>query len=114
MKIRTKQFAIEVLQFADTLPNKRSLNVIVGQLARSAPSVAANYRASQRAKSSKDFINKLKICEEECDETLFWLDIMREGNFHNSVKSVELAKEANELVAIIVSSIKKARNNFKE
>ena len=111
LKLRTKKFAIEILQFVDSLPSKRSANIIATQVGRSGTSVAANFRASQRAKSTKDFINKLKICEEECDETLFWLEVLTEGNFYNSTKASELMKEANELVAIIVKSIQTTRSN---
>ena len=111
LKLRTKNFAIEILQFTDALPNKRSTNIIANQLGRAGTSVAANFRASQRAKSTKDFINKLKISEEECDETLFWLEVLQEGDFYRSVRSEELIKEANELLAIIVKSIQTTRYN---
>ena len=111
LKLRTKKFAIEILQFVDGLPNKRSTNIIANQIGRSGTSVAANFRASQRAKSTKDFINKLKISEEECDETLFWLEVLNEGGFYKSTKADELMKEASELVAIIVKSIQTTRQN---
>jgi four helix bundle protein len=111
LKLRTKVFAIEILKFVDTLPNKRSTNIIANQIGRSGTSVAANFRASQRVKSVKDFINNLKISEEECDETLFWSEVLNEGSFYKSAKSEELIREANELLAIIVKSIQTTRQN---
>src|ERR1700722_14523808 len=94
LKIRTKKFAIEILQLVDELPKKKSTDIIAYQLGHSGSSVAANFRASQRAKSTKDFINKLKICEEECDESKFWLEVLIEGKFHDSPKTQGLLKEA--------------------
>jgi four helix bundle protein len=114
LKLRTKRFAIEILQLVDELPKKKSTDIISYQLGRSASSVAANYRASSRAKTTKDFINKLKIVGEECDEAQFWLEALIEGKFHDEAKTQELHKEATELVAIIVKSIQTARANFND
>lgn len=111
LKKRTKKFAIEVLQLIDELPKKKSTDIISNQLGRSGSSVAANFRASQKAKSTKDFINKLKISEEECDESKFWLEVLTEGGFYNSAKAQELLQESNELLAIIVKSIITTRQN---
>lgn len=74
----------------------------------------ANYRASQRAKSTADFINKLKIVEEEADESCFFLEIILEINKSQDLKiEIEkLLKESNEILAIVVASIKTARNNL--
>ena len=66
---RTKRFAIECWKFCERMPKSREYNAFVNQLIRSSSSVGANYRASQRAKSTADFINKLKIVEEEIDES---------------------------------------------
>ena len=85
----------------------------VNQLIRSSSSVGANYRASQRAKSTADFINKLKIVEEEADESNFFLEILLEINKKEDLK-LEMntfLKEGNEILAIVVESIKTARNN---
>jgi four helix bundle protein len=111
LKLRTKQFAISILQLIDELPKKKSTEIIAYQLGRSGSSVAANYRACSRAKSAKDFIHKLKIAEEECDETQFWLEVLIDGKFHDEPKTKELHSEATELVAIIVKSIQTARAN---
>lgn len=90
--------------------------VLVKQLIRSATSSAANYRAACRAKSNTDFVYKLKIVEEELDESVFWLEILEE--FNQSEKLKELMTEADELIRIIVASIltlkKKSRSDIRK
>jgi four helix bundle protein len=87
--------------------------IISNQIIRSATSVAANYRASCRAKSPKDFISKMGIVEEECDETIFWLEIIEELQMINEIEElVAVKKEANEILAITVASIKTVRNKL--
>lgn len=110
---RTKQFAVDVWRLCSKLPHSREYNSYVNQLIRSSSSVAANYRAVTRAKSKADFINKLKIVEEEADESQFFLEVIDEINenleFRSELK--RLIKESDELVAIVVSSIKTARSS---
>ncbi|HMG14644.1 MAG TPA: four helix bundle protein [Saprospiraceae bacterium] len=80
LKLRTKRIGIEVIKLIDELPDKASSWVITKQIVRCSTSVGANYRAVCRAKSDADFINKLKIVEEETDETIYWLEIIEESN----------------------------------
>jgi four helix bundle protein len=110
---RTKQFAIDVWRLCSKLPHSREYNSYVNQLIRSSSSVAANYRAVCRAKSRADFINKLKIVEEEGDESQFFLEVIDEINDNLELLSEikRLIKEADELVAIVVASIKTARSS---
>jgi four helix bundle protein len=112
---RTKKFAIDCWIFCSKLPKTREYNAYVNQLIRCSSSVGANYRASQRAKSAADFINKLKIVEEEADESNYFLEILLEittiEKLNLNLEIEVLLKEANELVAITVSSIKTARIN---
>lgn len=112
LKDRTKQFAVRVAKLCDTLPAKPSFRAYINQLVRCSSSVGANYRASLRSKSSKDFIYKLQIVLEEADESLFFLELIRELGIDDGEIQF-LIKEANELVAIFVSSIKTAKNNLK-
>ncbi len=109
LKNRFKQWAINVVLFLRKLPNESVFKVVTYQLAKSASSSAANYRAVCRGKSGADFINKLKIVEEELDESLFWLEFIVgvEAKFRQDI--VPLYKEGDELLAIIVSSIKTMR-----
>jgi four helix bundle protein len=76
LKKRTKLFAIRVFKFINTLPKSKSIDVVTYQILKSSSSVAANYRAVCRGKSGADFLNKLKIVDEEADETLFWLEFI--------------------------------------
>ncbi len=109
MKRRTKQFALRVIRLVESLPRGRTADVIGNQLLRSGTSVGANYRAACRAKSNADFISKMGIVEEETDESLYWMELLIEAQIVESVKLASLMKEADELLAITVSSIKTAR-----
>ena len=115
LKVRTKQFAIDVWNLCSKLPQSREYNNYVNQLLRCSSSVAANYRAVSRAKSTADFINKLKIVEEEADESQFFLELIDQINTKNELilEVKRLIQEANEIIAIVVSSLKTARANSK-
>ncbi|WP_242670073.1 four helix bundle protein [Gramella sp. KN1008] len=78
LKERTKRFIIECWNFCAKIPHSREYNAYANQLIRSSSSVGANYRAAQRAKSDADFINKLKIVEEEADESMYFLELLIE------------------------------------
>lgn len=110
MKERTKQFAIDCWKFCQSIPQSREYNAFVRQLIRCSSSVGANWRASQRPKSTADFINKLKIVEEEADESMYWLEIFLEILPDQKAEINKLHKEANEIVSIVVASINKTRN----
>ena len=113
LKIRTKKFAIETIQFVNALPKSRSNDVVSYQLLKSATSVAANYRSALRGRSSAEFVSKLNIVLEESDESMFWFEVIKETNEKlNESKLKELFNESNELTAIFTSSLKTARNNI--
>ena len=109
-KDRTKKLAVRIIKMVDALPNSQVGAVIGRQIIRSGTSVGANYRAACRAKSTADFINKLKIVEEEADETLYWLELIVETGLLPAVKLSPLMQETNEIVAMTVSAIKSQRN----
>lgn len=109
LKNRTKSFAKEIISLCRKLPANREGMLIGNQIFRSGTSVAANYRAACRAKSGADFIAKLAIVEEEADETLFWLEIIKEIGIIDISATESIIKKSNEIIAIIVSSIKTAR-----
>jgi|SRR5687767_6935207 four helix bundle protein len=111
LKIRTRKFAVDVLNFVDSLPGRRSATILANQLGRSASAVAANYRAACRARSHAEFISKIGIVEEEADETAFWLDITTETFNANKDRVATLLKESRELTAIFTASSKTAKNN---
>jgi len=111
LKERIRKFGIRILKMSDCLPTCYSAQVISRQITRSASSAGANYRAACRSKSSRDFINKLKIVEEELDETEYWLSIIGEMQFLPAERLKEVKKEVNELLSIIVKSLKTAKTN---
>ena len=111
LKKRTKEFALRILRLVDTLPKTTAGRSLASQIVRSATSVAANYRAACRAKSTADFIAKMGIVEEEADETLFWLELLEESELVTAEKLTAIKQEADELIAITVASIKTARRN---
>lgn len=105
-KRRTKQLGLAVIRMTEKFPETRLAWVVKDQILRSALSVGANYRAVCRAKSDKDFINKMRIVEEEADETAYWLEIIEEFDLLKSDDLRELKREVNELVAMVVASIR--------
>jgi four helix bundle protein len=113
LKRRTKEFAKRIIGFCRTLPNNREGRLIGNQLFKSGTSVAANYRAACRGRSRADFIAKLGIVEEEADETLFWLEIINEMEIGDTDLVQSLMAESDEIIAIMVSSIKTARQEKK-
>jgi four helix bundle protein len=110
-KERSRQFAIRVISLVDALPQQRSADVLGKQLLRSATSVAANYRAACRARSTAEFIAKMGIVEEEADESQGWIEMIADAGLVKKERVEELIKEAGELTAMTVASIKTARRN---
>ncbi|MBL7887962.1 MAG: four helix bundle protein [Bacteroidia bacterium] len=107
LKQRTKNFAIQIFKFVDSLPKSKGVDVITYQILKSSSSVAANYRAVCKGKSGADFLNKLKVVDEEADETMFWLEFIKELEIKCDIQELDkLIKEANELVSIFSASIK--------
>ncbi len=113
LKHRTKKIGIDIIKLTEERSQNLSAGIICKQLIRCGTSIGANYRAACRAKSTADYINKLKIVEEEADETLYWLDIATELKMFNLEKLGKAMAEVNSIVAIIVSSIKTLRLKIK-
>jgi four helix bundle protein len=111
LNLRTRKFAVDILNFVDQLPNRRSANIIGNQLGRCASSIAANYRAACRGRSHAEFVAKIDVVEEEADETTFWLDIISDRN--NGLKETvsPLLNEARKLTAIFTAACKTAKQN---
>ena len=106
---RTKQFSIDCGHLISSLEMNIINRAYCAQLIRSSSSVGANYRATRRAKSNADFINKFKIVEEELDESLFFLELLVEFNKLKREQVALLYKEGEELLKIIVASLKSLR-----
>lgn len=111
MKKRTKQFALRVINLASALPENAVGRVITNQIIRCGTSVGANYRAALRARSSKDFINKIGVVLEESDESAFWMELMVEGKVMPENRVSSLLQEANELTAIFAATHKTLKVN---
>jgi four helix bundle protein len=114
LKQRTRKFALDVIKVVEKLPRDMVSEVLGKQLLRSGTSVAANYRSATRAKSSADFINKMSIVEEEADESLLWSDLLEASGRINAAVAQPVMKEAGELTAIAVASIRTARRTDAE
>ena len=110
LRNRFRFYCVRVIKLAETLPKSNSGQVIGRQIIRSSTSSAANYSAVCRAKSKRDFINKLKIVEEELDESEFWLDIIVKADLLRLDNVSPLIKETNELLSIIVASLKTVKS----
>jgi four helix bundle protein len=109
LKERTMLFALRVLDVVDALPRETKGWTIGKQLSRSRTSVAANYRAANRAKSTADFIHKMGTVEEETDETLFWLELIERSALLPADRLEGLKMEADQLLAIAVAPIRTAK-----
>src|SRR5438552_19084690 len=111
LQTRTKQFALQVIQFCERLPNDETSRILRRQLLRAGTSVGANYRAACRAKSKPAFISKMGDVLEEADECGYWIELLSEANKVNEKAAAPLLREANELVAISTTSINTAKQN---
>jgi four helix bundle protein len=109
LKDRTKRFAVDVMQLCRELPTTVDGRSVGQQLIRCATSVGANYRASCRARSRAEFIAKMGTVEEEADESLYWLELIVDARLATPDRVKRLMKEADELTAIFVASIKTAK-----
>ena len=106
MKLRTKKFSLMIIDLAEKLPKTYIVKVVANQIVRSGTSVGANYRAVCRGRSDREFISKMNIVLEEADETLFWLEVIKEKLWISKTELETIWKEGNELTAIFVSSLK--------
>lgn len=115
IKERFRQYSVRIIKMVDNIPaNRVSAWAIAKQIVRSGTSPAANYRAACIAKSEKDFLNKLKMVEEELDETLFWLQLMVDVEIFPNEKLAPLIQETNELLNMIVKSIISTRRHLSQ
>ena len=104
LKARTESFGLQIIQFVESLPTTQTTQIIGKQLVRSGLGVGANYRSACRARSPADFVSKIRVTEEEADETCYWLGLLRKSNIANGGLTERLMKEAEELTAIFTAS----------
>ena len=109
LKMRTKEFALQIIRLFRSLPRTEEARVIGKQILRSGTSVGANYRAACRSRSKAEFISKISIVLEEADETVFWLELLSQAEIISTIKIASLLTEANELTSIFVSSLRTSK-----
>ncbi len=109
--LRTKAYALRVINVVQALPPTDVARILGKQRLRSGTSVGANYRAACRARSRADFLNKLKIVEEEGDESLYWMELMVAAGCLPQRRLATLLREGDEIVAIVVSALKTLRRS---
>ena len=109
LKARTKEFAKRVINLCRKLPRTEEARLVRNPIFRAGTSVGSNYRAACRGRSKADFISNLGIVLEEADESLYWMEIIVETNIMKANLLTALMKEANELIAIFVTSLKTAK-----
>ena len=108
-KRRTKAFALRVIRLVDSLPTSRRADVFARQLLRAGTAVGANYRAACRARSAAEFVAKMGVVEEECDESLYWMELLIEAGIVQEERLSDLMTEADAILAMVVTSIRAAR-----
>jgi four helix bundle protein len=108
-KQRTKAYGLRIIRLVESLPDTFVAQRLGDQLLRAGTSTGANYRAAARAKSRADFISKMGTVEEECDESLFWMEMLIDSRIVPAHKIEALMGEGNEILAITVASIRTAR-----
>jgi four helix bundle protein len=113
LKTRTKSFALRIIKLYSALPKTTEAQVIGKQILRSGTSVGAHYREAHRGKSTPDFISKLEGALQELDETAYWMELLVESTIVPENRLAELLKETDELIAILVTSVKTAKSKSK-
>ena len=109
LRQRTKKFALNIIYLYRQLPRSAEAYILGKQVLRAGTSVAANYRAVQRARSKAEFVAKLGIVVEEADETQFWLELLQESGLVQNEHLEHLQREIGELVAMFTASLKTAK-----
>ena len=113
MQERMTVFAVRIVKMVDSLPSTVAGKALARQIVRSGTSPSANYRAACLAKSDKDFLNKLKMVEEELDETCHWLDIIMRSEMLSVSRLQPLHQECKELLSMVVKSVKTTKTRLK-
>jgi four helix bundle protein len=107
---RTKTFALNIISLFSQLPKgRREAQILGDQVLRSGTSVGAHFREAQRAKSNLDFISKIEGGMQELEETAYWLELLAETGLCSSKDLVSLKQEADELMAIFVTIVRKTK-----
>src|SRR3989442_4595462 len=106
---RTKAFALRMLRLYISLPKTTEAQILGRQVLRSGTSVGAHYREATRARSTAEFVSKIEGGLQELEETAYWLELLADSGIVPASQLHDLRQEANELTAILVSSVKTAK-----
>lgn len=106
LRVRTKAFALRIVRLYVALPKSMEAQVIGKQVLRSGTSVGAHYREATRARSTAEFVSKIEGGLQELEETIYWLELLADAEIVSAARMSELSREADELIAIFVSSVK--------
>ena len=106
---RTKAFALRILRLYISLPKTTEAQILGRQVLRSGTSVGAHYREATRARSTAEFVSKIEGGLQELEETAYWLELLADSRIVPETQLIDLHKEAEELMAILVSSVKTAK-----
>jgi four helix bundle protein len=109
LRMRTKQFALRIIRLYSLLPKTTVAQILGRQLLKSGTSVGAQYREAARSRSRAEFVSKIESSSQELEETFYWLELLSESGTISVEDSSSLLKEANELMAILVSSVRTAK-----
>ena len=109
LRLRTKKFALRIMRLVNSLPPGKVGDTLGQQLLRSGTSVGANYRAACRGRSDSEFRAKLGIVEEEADESIYWMELIVDAELLRADLLADLLQEADEIVAMVVASIKTSK-----
>lgn len=110
LRVRTKQFALRIIRLYSALPNSTVAQVIGRQVLKSGTSVGAHYREAFRARSTAEFVSKIEVALQELDETVYWLELLVESGTFPEQRLANLGNEAEQLIAIFVTSVKTAKH----
>ncbi len=113
LKNRTKKFALRIIKLTENLPVTSTGKIIGNQLLRSATSAGANYRSACRSRTKIEFFSKIRIVEEEADESVYWIELIKESDLIQENKISDILKEAHELTATFTSIGKTTKQNLK-
>ena len=113
LRDRTKSFALRIIKVYTALPKTTEAQVIGKQILRSGTSVGAHYREAKRSRSTAEFISKIEGGNQELEETIYWLELLIGAEIMDEAKLKPLMDEADELMAILTSSVRKAKERRK-
>lgn len=114
LKVRLKEYALRIIRLYESFPKHGAVHVITHQLLRSGTSPGSQYREACRAKSDADFISKIEGSLQELDEGDYWLELLIDGGFSSTTRLQPLRAETNELIAIFVSMVLRAKTRTKK